>query len=161
MVLWPERAREKLERGAVMDIPHDAVLLRIFTSDDDRCGTEPLYLAIVMKARELQLAGATVLRGPLGFGASKRLHKSHLFPLTLDLPVVIEIVDAESKIEAFLPVLDAMMESGLVTLEKAKVLQYGRKRSGYLQRLKDRLVHTRPDGRPTEQDMPLAKPTAD
>lgn len=124
-----------------MDIPHDAVLLRIFTSCDDRCGSDPLYLAIVMKARERHLAGATVLRGPLGFGLSRRLHQPHLFPLTLDLPVVIEIVDAESKIEAFLPVLDEMMESGLVTLEKAKVLQYGRKRSSYLEHLKDRLFH--------------------
>ena len=124
-----------------MEIPHEAVLLRIFTSADDRCGMEPLYLAIVMKARERQLAGATVLRGPLGFGQSTRLHEPHMLPLANDLPVVVEIVDAEDKIEAFLPVLDEMMESGLVTLEKARVLHYGRKRPGYLQRLKESFFH--------------------
>ena len=98
-----------------MDIPHDAVLLRIFTSCDDRCGSDPLYLAIVMKARERHLAGATVLRGPLGFGLSRRLHQPHLFPLTLDLPVVIEIVDAESKIEAF---IDLMRPYGILELAR-------------------------------------------
>jgi PII-like signaling protein len=94
----------------------------------------------VEKAREMNMAGATVLRGPLGYGHSTRLHKGHLFPLTQDLPVVVEIVDSEDKIDAFLPVLDGMMESGLVTLEKAKVLQYGRQRSGLLRRLKDQLA---------------------
>ena len=123
-----------------MDVPHDAVLLRIFTSVSDRRGLQPLYVAIVEKAREMHLAGATVLRGPLGFGHSTRLHKGQLFPATQDLPVVIEIVDGEDKIDAFLPVLDGMMESGLVTLEKAKVLQYGRQRTGLVQRLKDRLA---------------------
>jgi uncharacterized protein len=123
-----------------MDVPHDAVLLRIFTSVSDRCGLQPLYVAIVEKAREMRLAGATVLRGPLGFGHSTRLHKGQLFPRTQDLPVVIEIVDGEDKIDAFLPVLDGMMQSGLVTLEKAKVLQYGRQRAGLVQRLKDRLA---------------------
>jgi PII-like signaling protein len=137
-----------------MDIPHDAVLLRIFTSMDDRSDLEPLYMAIVEKARDLHLAGATVLRGPLGYGHSTRLHEPHLFPVAADLPVVIEIVDAEDKIEAFLPVLDEMMESGLVTLEKARVLQYGRKRSSYLQRLKDRLFH------PHRDELPSADPDA-
>lgn len=119
-----------------MDVPHDAVLLRIFTSVADRYRMEPLYEAIVHKARDMHLAGATVLRGPLGFGQSATLHKGHLFPLTQDLPVVVEIVDSEDKIDAFLPVLDEMMESGLVTLEAAKVLQYGRQRAGLLQRIK-------------------------
>jgi len=123
-----------------MDLPHDAVLLRIFTSVDDRYDRTPLYVAIVQKAREMQMAGATVLRGPLGYGHSTRLHKGHLFPLTQDLPVVVEIVDSEAKIDGFLPVLDGMMESGLVTLEKAKVLQYGRQRAGFVQRLRDRLA---------------------
>jgi uncharacterized protein len=123
-----------------MDMPHDVVLLRIFTSVDDRYELTPLYIAIVQKARETSMAGATVLRGPLGYGHSTRLHKGHLFPRTQDLPVVVEIVDSEEKIDAFLPVLDGMMESGLVTLEKAKVLQYGRQRSGLLQRLKDQLA---------------------
>lgn len=133
-----------------MDIPHEAVLLRIFTSADDRCGVEPLYMAIVMKARALNLAGATVLRGPLGFGHSTRLHESHLFSLSNDLPIVIEIVDGEDRIEAFLPVLDEMMESGLVTLEKARVLHYGRKRSSYLERLKDSLFHRHPAASPAD-----------
>lgn len=119
-----------------MDVPHDAVLLRIFTSVSDRWKMGPLYLGIVEKAREQHLAGATVLRGPLGFGHSGRLHHGHLLPSTQDLPVVIEIVDSEEKIHAFLPVLDAMMESGLVTIEKAQVLQYGRQHSSLLSRLK-------------------------
>ena len=123
-----------------MEVPHEAVLLRIFTSADNRHGVEePLYHAIVMKAREMNLAGATVLKGPLGFGQSSRLHKPRLIA-TDERPVVIEICDAEDKINAFLPVLDEMMESGLVTLERARVLQYGRKRSSYLERLKDSVL---------------------
>ena len=123
-----------------MDMPHDAVLLRIFTSVDDRYGVEEsLYHAIVMKAREMHLAGATVLKGPLGFGQSSRLHQPHLIAAD-ERPVIIEICDAEDKINAFLPVLDTMMESGLVTLEKARVLQYGRKRSGYLERLRKNVL---------------------
>ncbi len=119
-----------------MEVPHDAVLLRIFTGADDRYGVEQsLYAAIVMKAREMHLAGATVLKGPVGFGQSSRMHQQHLWGAG-DSPVVIEICDEEDKINAFLPILDGMMESGLVTLEKARVLQYGRKRSGYLERLK-------------------------
>jgi PII-like signaling protein len=120
-----------------MEVPRDAVLLRIFTSVDDRHGLEePLYRAIVMRARELGLAGATVLKGTIGFGQSGRLHTSHLIAAD-ERPIVIEICDAEEKINAFLPVLDAMMESGLVTLERARVLQYGRKRPGYFDRLKE------------------------
>jgi uncharacterized protein len=122
-----------------MDVPHDAVLLRIFTSISDRCGMSPLYVAIVERALAMHLAGATVLRGPLGFGHSSRLHQGSLFPRAEDLPVIVEIVDSEEKIEAFLPVLDEMMESGLVTLEKAKVLQYGRSRVGLLDRIKSGL----------------------
>ena len=122
-----------------MEVPHEAVLLRIFTGADDRYGVEqPLYIAIVMKAREMHLAGATVLKGPVGFGQSSRMHQRHFFGAD-DSPVVIEICDAEEKINAFLPVLDEIMESGLITLEKARVLQYGRKRSGYLERLKSSL----------------------
>ncbi len=122
-----------------MEVPHEAVLLRIFTGSEDRFGVEePLYEAIVMKAREMHLAGATVLKGPLGFGRSGRMHERNFFGAG-DSPVVIEICDAEEKIDAFLPVLDEMMESGLITLEKARVLQYGRKRSAYLERLKSSL----------------------
>jgi uncharacterized protein len=108
-----------------MRIPHDSVLLRIFLGEDDRFEHRPLYEAIVLKAREMHLAGATVLRGPMGFGHSSHLHTAKLLRLSEDLPLVIEIVDSEEKIDAFLPVLDGMMGSGLVTLEKVKVLQYG------------------------------------
>jgi hypothetical protein len=90
----------------------------------------PLYEAIVLKAREQHLAGATVLRGPLGFGHSSRLHTTKVLRLSEDLPVIIEIVDSEEKIEAFLKLLDGMMASGLVTLEKVKVLQYGARKDG-------------------------------
>jgi PII-like signaling protein len=107
-----------------MQIPTDAVLLRIFLGESDRWEHRPLYEAIVLKAREAQLAGATVLRGPLGFGKSSRLHTAKILRLSLDLPLVIEIVDSEEKINAFLPVLDQMMGGGLVTLEKIKVLHY-------------------------------------
>mgnify|MGYP001554120618 FL=1 len=92
-----------------MDVPHDAILLRIFTSAGDKSDLSPLYMAIVRKAREMHLAGATVLRGPLGFGRSAHLHQGHLFPIAQDLPVVIEIVDSEEKINGFMPVLDDMM----------------------------------------------------
>jgi PII-like signaling protein len=108
-----------------MQIPHDAVLLRIFFGEDDKFEHQPLHEAIVLKAREMHLAGATVLRGHAGFGHSSRLHTTKILRLSEDLPVVVEIVDAKEKIDAFLPVLDGMMASGLVTLEKIKVLQYG------------------------------------
>ena len=108
-----------------MHIPEEAVLLRIFIGEGDRSEGKPLYEAIVLKAREMHLAGATVLRGPMGFGHSSHLHTSKILRLSEDLPFVIEIVDEESKINAFLPVLDKMMGSGLVTLERAKVLRYG------------------------------------
>jgi uncharacterized protein len=107
-----------------MQIPTDAVLLRIFLGESDRWENKPLYEAIVLKARELHLAGATVLRGPMGFGKASRLHTSKILRLSLDLPLVIEIVDSEEKINAFLPILDPMMSGGLVTLEKVKVLHY-------------------------------------
>ena len=108
-----------------MRVPEDALLLRIFIGEDDRCDGRPLYEAIVLKARELHLAGATVLRGPMGFGRSSRLHTAKILRLSVDLPVVVEIVDGEERIDAFLPALDAMMGSGLVTLEKVRVLRYG------------------------------------
>jgi uncharacterized protein len=108
-----------------MQIPKQAVLLRIFIGEDDKAGTSPLYEAIVLKAREMHLAGATVLRGPMGFGASSRLHTAKILRLSEDLPLVIEIVDSEDKINGFLPVLDGMMSSGLITMEKVQVLQYG------------------------------------
>jgi uncharacterized protein len=109
-----------------MPLPRDAVLLRIFLGEDDKFGHLPLYEAIVLKARELHLAGATVLRGPIGFGHSSRLHTTKFMRLSQDLPLVVEIVDTQDKIDAFLPVLDTMMTSGLVTQEKVQVLQYGK-----------------------------------
>ena len=120
-----------------MDVPHDAILLRIFTSTSDRFGLHPLYHAIVLRAREMHLSGGTVFRGSLGFGQSSKLHHGQVFQLSQDLPVVVEIVDSEDKISAFLPVLDEMMESGLVTLEATKVLQYNRQRAGMLARIKE------------------------
>jgi len=110
-----------------MQIPQQAVLLRIFIGEDDRCDGSPLYEAIVLKAREQHLAGATVLRGAMGFGASSRLHTAKILRLSEDLPLVIELADSEDKINAFLPTLDGMMTSGLITLEKIQVLQYGAK----------------------------------
>ena len=107
-----------------MHLPHDATLLRIFIGESDRWQHQPLYEAIVLKARELHLAGATVLRGPMGFGKSSRLHTAKILRLSMDLPLVIEIVDAEPKIREFLPVLDEMMQGGLVTLEKVQVIDY-------------------------------------
>ncbi len=112
-----------------MDVPRNAVLLRLFIGERDRHGHQPLYEAIVLKARELHLAGATVLRGPMGFGHSSRLHTAKILRLSEDLPFVVEIVDSEEKINAFLPVLDTMMTSGLVTLEKVQVIQYGRRKN--------------------------------
>jgi PII-like signaling protein len=110
-----------------MQIPRDAMLLRIFLGEDDKAGHQPLYEAIVLKARERQLAGATVLRGPMGFGQSSHLHTAKILRLSEDLPVIVEIVDSEEKIGAFLPELERMMGSGLVTLEKVQVLHYGTK----------------------------------
>jgi hypothetical protein len=107
-----------------MQIPHDAVLLRIFIGESDRWHHQPLYEAIVQKARELHLAGATVLRGPMGFGKSSRLHTATILRLSMDLPMVVEIVDSEEKIREFLPAVDPMMGGGLLTMEKVKVIDY-------------------------------------
>jgi PII-like signaling protein len=107
-----------------MQIPSEALLLRIFIGESDRCHHKPLYEAIVLAAREAHLAGATVLRGPLGFGKSSHIHTSKILRLSTDLPLVIEIVDSEEKINSFLPTLEKMIGGGLVTLEKVKVLHY-------------------------------------
>jgi PII-like signaling protein len=108
-----------------MQIPKQAMLLRIFIGENDKDDGRPLYEAIVLKAREMNLAGATVLRGPMGYGHSSRLHTAKILRLSEDLPLVIEIVDSEERINTFLPVLDGLMTSGLITLEKVQVLQYG------------------------------------
>ncbi len=107
-----------------MQLPTDSLLLRIFIGESGRHDGQPLYEAIVLKAREAGLAGATVLRGAMGFGASSRLHTSKILRLSEDLPLIIEIVDSGEKINAFLPVLDKMMGGGLVTLEKVRVIHY-------------------------------------
>lgn len=107
-----------------MNLPKDALLLRIFIGESDRWKHQPLYEAIVLKARQLHIAGATVLRGPMGFGAASRIHTAKILRLSMDLPIVIEIVDTEEKVNALLPALDEMMGSGLVTLEKVKVIHY-------------------------------------
>jgi len=107
-----------------MHLPEDAVLLRIFIGESDRYQHRPLYEAIVLKARELQMAGATVLRGPMGFGKSSHLHTAKILRLSMDLPIVIEIVDSDEKVNAFLPMLDEMMGGGLITIERAKVIRY-------------------------------------
>jgi PII-like signaling protein len=108
-----------------MQIPKQAILLRVFAGEDSKFEGRPLYEAIVVKARKMHMAGATVLRGPMGFGKSSLIHTDKILRLSLDLPLVIEIVDSEEKINEFLPALDEMMDSGLVTLEKLQVLQYG------------------------------------
>src|SRR6184192_3421629 len=107
-----------------MEVPRDSLLLRIFIGESDRFEHKPLYEAIVLKAREMHLAGATVLRGPMGFGKSSRMRTAKILRLSMDLPVVIEIVDTEEKINTLLPALEKMMGGGLVTLEKAKVIHY-------------------------------------
>jgi PII-like signaling protein len=113
------------KRGGIMQIPREAVLLRIFFGENDRFQRLPLHEAIVLKAREMHLGGATVLRGHIGFGHSSRIHTTKILRLSQDLPVVVEIVDSQEKIDTFLPVLDGMMSSGLITMERAEVLQYG------------------------------------
>jgi PII-like signaling protein len=107
-----------------MQLPEEAVLLRIFIGENDRWQHKPLYEAIVLKAREMHLGGATVLRGPIGYGKSSRLHTAKILNLSTDLPLIIEIVDSEAKISEFLPIIDEMITGGLVTMEKVKVLHY-------------------------------------
>ena len=107
-----------------MKLEGEGFLLRIYLGEQDKWHHTPLYEAIVLKAREMGLAGATVLRGPMGFGAHSHLHTAKILRLSEDLPVLIEIVDTEKKINAFLPELDEMLGDGLVTLEKVRVITY-------------------------------------
>lgn len=107
-----------------MNKPEDGYLLRIFIGESDRHGQHPLYEAIVLKARETGLAGATVVRGVMGFGKNSVIHTAKILRLSEDLPMVIEIVDRSDKLEAFLPALDEMITDGLVTMERVKVLHY-------------------------------------
>jgi PII-like signaling protein len=119
------RDRSLAAEVKTMKLPEHGVLLRIFIGASDRTPDgRPLYEAIVLRAREAHLAGATVLKGPVGFGQHSRLHTANLLELSTDLPIVIEIVDAEEKIDAFLPTVDELITEGLVTLEAVRILKY-------------------------------------
>ena len=107
-----------------MKLEGEAKLLRIFIGESDMWHGKPLYEAIVLKARELHMAGATVFRGPMGFGAHSRLHTTKILRLSQDLPIVVEIVDTEEKINLLLPHIDAMVTEGLVTIEGVHVIKY-------------------------------------
>ena len=107
-----------------MKLPYESVLMRIFIGENDKFEGHPLFEAIVEEARKRGMAGATVLRGILGFGANSRIHTSKILRLSEDLPLVVEIVDTEEKINAFLPDLDKMIGEGMITLEKACVIAY-------------------------------------
>lgn len=107
-----------------MKLPGEAELLRIFIGEDDKHQGRPLYQAIVEEARKRGMAGATVLRGNLGFGAHSRLHTAKVLRLSEDLPMVVEIVDKPERIEEFIPELDHMIKEGLITVEKVRVIAY-------------------------------------
>ena len=107
-----------------MKIPEDGYLLRIFLGESDQWHGHPLYEAIVLEARKLHMAGATVLRGSMGFGAHSRLHTTKVLRLSEDLPIVVEIVDSKEKIDSLLPQIDEMVQEGLVTLERVQVIKY-------------------------------------
>lgn len=107
-----------------MKLPEEGMLLRVFIGEQDKINGKPLYEQIVMKARELNMAGATVLQGILGFGADSRIHSAKILRLSEDLPIVVEIVDTEEKINTILPFLDETVKEGMITLEKVKVLKY-------------------------------------
>jgi len=112
-----------------MKISEDGQLLRIFIGESDRWHGKPLYEAIILKAREMGIAGATMMRGLMGFGAASRIHTAKILRLSEDLPIVIEIVDSADKIDALVPVIEEMVEEGLITLEKVRVIQYRHKSS--------------------------------
>ena len=107
-----------------MELPHEAELLRIFIGESDKWHGRPLYEVIVEEARKRNMAGATVLRGVLGFGADSRMHTAKILRLSEDLPMVVEIVDKPERIAELLPLLDTMIDEGLVTLEKVRVIAY-------------------------------------
>lgn len=113
-----------------MRIPQDGYLLRVFIGEGDHWQGRPLYEAIVLKARELQMAGATVLRGPMGFGANSRLHTAKVLRLSEDLPIIIEIVDGKEQIDLLMPYIDEMVEEGLVTLERVQIIKYRASNNG-------------------------------
>ncbi len=110
-----------------MKLPEEGTLLRIFIGESDKYEGKPLYEQIVLKARELHLAGATVLRGLMGFGADSRMHSAKILRLSEDLPIVIELVDTEENLNKLLPFLDETVLEGLITLEKVRVIKYRHK----------------------------------
>ena len=123
--MWSgERPHERMK----MPIPTEAKLLRVFVSDSDRLVGKPLYRAVVEKARDMDLAGATVLPAPIGFGHSRIIRTEMNVDADIGLPIVIEIIDTEEQINRFLPVLDGMMHSGLITLERVRALQFRAKK---------------------------------
>lgn len=107
-----------------MKLPEEGMLLRIFIGETDKYQGKPLYEQIVLKAREMNMAGATVVRGIMGFGADSRMHTSKILQLSTDMPIVIELVDVQEKIDLLLPFLDETVTEGLITLEKVKVIKY-------------------------------------
>ena len=107
-----------------MKLPEEGTLLRVFIGETDSYKGKPLYEQIVLKARELKLAGATVLRGIMGFGADSRMHTAKILRLSEDLPIIIEIVDTEENLQKLQPFLDETVEEGLITMEKVKVVKY-------------------------------------
>jgi uncharacterized protein len=115
-----------------MKLPEEGMLLRIFVGETDKYQGKPLYEQIVLKARELNMAGATVVRGIMGFGADSRMHTSKILQLSTDLPIVIEIVDIQEKIDLLMPFLDETVTEGLITLEKVKVIKYRHSKEGQI-----------------------------
>jgi hypothetical protein len=115
---------QKMNVSPSWGLPQECMLLRIFLGESDEYNHRPLYKAIVLRARELRMAGATLLRGRMGFGRSKQLHNASILMLSFDLPMVLEIVDTREKIEAFLPELKKMVRNGLITTERAQIIRY-------------------------------------
>ena len=107
-----------------MQIPKDAMLLRIFCGEDDRCQNQPLYEAIVKRLKMVDIAGATVFKGIMGYGAKSRVHRKHLLGIGNDLPVMITVVDTEERIRQVLPSLDDMVKEGLVVLSEVEIIKY-------------------------------------
>ncbi len=107
-----------------MKLPENGLMLRIYVGETDRCEGHPLYEAIVNEARRLNMAGTTVLKGVMGFGASSRIHTTKVLRLSEDLPIVIEIVDKKERINLLMPFLDAHVKEGLITLEEVRVIKY-------------------------------------
>jgi len=121
---WRARCATDLALRFIMKIDEDGQLLRIFIGESDRWNGKPLYEAIILKAREMGIAGATMLRGLMGYGGSSRIHTAKILRLSEDLPIVIEIIDSAGKINGLLPIIDEMVQEGLVTVEQVRVIHY-------------------------------------